>query len=148
LIIKNNIYIKININLKYLQTYENLTNKIIGYHVAPRKLDNEIYNNGIKNVERKGYKHGEEIMIPIKNYFWLDFKYADWFKNYHEDEFLNDEPQKMTIWEIDLTGLELIEDTEAIDMSSWSSEFEKDENGQAVYTTHNISPKRILNKYK
>ena len=131
--------------MKYLKSYENL-NKIIGYHVAPRKLDNEINDNGIKNIERKGYRHGKEI--PIKNYFWLDFKYADWFKNLHEDEQLNDEPQAMTIWEVDLTGYNLIDDPESIDMSEWSSQFEKGENGQAVYTTHNIPSERILNKYR
>jgi hypothetical protein len=110
------------------ETTDEPTN-VVGYHVAPSKLDSIIPKEGIKKMPKEIYSRlGKKGISPVRNHFWLDLKYAEWFKNFNEEDGYN--PQNMTIWEVDLTGYNLIKDNEASDMNQWSSRFSKGEDGQ------------------
>jgi hypothetical protein len=129
----------------YLSINENSEKIIVGYHVAPSKLDSKILKEGIKKIPKERYSRlGKKEMSPIRNYFWLDLKYAEWFKEFNEEDGYN--PQEMTIWKVDLSGYDLIKDEEASDMSEWSSQFSKGEDGKAVYVERNIPPDRIIDE--
>jgi hypothetical protein len=122
-----------------MKKYNNF--KTIGYHVSLASNDNEILENGIISIPHEIYRYGKKEISTIKNYFWLDLKYAEWFKSFKEND-NND----MSIWVVELDGYKLNIDEEALDMSEWSNQFEKNENGHAVYITENIPPSKI--KYK
>ena len=117
--------------------------RVIAYHVAPSKYDTKISKEGIKAVDHVAYTNGIKKVVPAKNYFWLTYKNARWFKRYHQDPELQDDPTEMTIWQVDLTGYELHKDPEAADMSQYDPKFGKGEDGQAVFTFENIPPDRL-----
>jgi len=121
--------------------------QLIGYHVSATKNDNKILKQGIKGRDIKIWKDGKKQNLGKKNYFWLEVEYAEWFKDFHEDEDCSDEAKPMTIWKVDLTGLSLTDDPEAKDMSEWDNRFGEGEDGHAVYTKENISPERILGEW-
>lgn len=99
--------------------------KGIGYHVTNKKNVNNILKKGLKNE---------------KNYIWLYDKYAEWFKEFHEDSEGNSE---FEILEVELEGFDWIYDEETKDMSVWSSVFSKGENGHGYFTMDNIPPHKI-----
>lgn len=122
---------------KYL--IEKIYNNIIGYHVAPSKLDDKIPQEGIKKNQRYIFKYGKKTTEPIKIYFWLEKQYAEWFKELHEED-----GKDMTIWVVDLSGYNLITDEETQNMAEWSTKFKEGEYGTGVYVEENISPDRII----
>lgn len=101
------------------------------YHVAPSKYNQTIKQNGI--VGRDGIV-----------YVWGDIEYASWFAKLHEDD-----GKPMTIWVVDVSGLDLERDPEAEDMSEWSTEFAVDQFGEAYIINKNrIEPERIIKTTK
>ena len=143
---KNNheVYVLLNNDPIVKEIKEEYSNKIIGYHVSPSKLDSKILKEGIKKIPKVIYNRlGKKEMSTIRNYFWLELEYAEWFKKFNEED--GYKPQDMTIWEVDLTGYDLIKDEEASDMSIWSSRFSKGD-GRAIYVERNIPPDRIIDE--
>ena len=141
----HDVYVLLNNDPIVKEIKEEYSNKVIGYHVAPSKLDSKILKEGIKKIPKLRYNRlGKKEISPIRNYFWLELEYAEWFKEFNEED--GYKPQDMTIWEVDLTGYDLIKDEEARDMSIWSSRFSKGEDGKAIYVERNIPPDRIIDE--
>jgi hypothetical protein len=99
----------------------------VGYHVTARKNIDLITQNGLKPDSRGNI------------YLWDTKEVADWFAF-----FQNDDSQKRVILKMNLDGLSLRPDSEAEDMSEWSSQFPEKTNGGAWITRDPVGPDRIL----
>jgi hypothetical protein len=106
---------------------ESVVSPKIGYHVTSDKNLSTILKHGFK-PDKRG-----------QTYFWGDRDMAEWFSDYQND---NNEPR--TILRVNLSGVNLVPDSEAEDMSEWSSRFEPGTPGNAWITTDQISPDRII----
>jgi len=116
----------------------------IGYHVTPEKNLKNILKKGLINKQYVAYITGKgETKLKTKNYFWLDYSYAEWYAIYHADEETRSDPKDQVILKVNLKGIELQADPEAKDMRQWGA---KDNKGKvvAVFTPEPISADRIL----
>ena len=118
---------------------------IIGYHIAPAKLNSIILKDGIGQTGYETvFQYGKKVKKKKLTYIWLREDVADWFKNLHEDPSMGDTPVKMTKWIIDVTGLNLKRDSETEDMSEWSTKFKSGEFGEGYTYDGIIPPERII----
>lgn len=115
----------------------------IGYHVTPEKNLKNILKKGIINKDYYANLNGERIRKKGKNYFWLDYSYAEWYAKENSNPSYRDDPKDEVILKVNLKGIELQADPEAKDMRQWGA---KDNKGKvvAVFTPEPISADRIL----
>jgi len=103
----------------------------IGYHVSPSKNTGDILQKGLKDPA----------------YIWKSKGNAEWFRRLHEDPDNNEYPEDMTIWIVDITGLNMEADEETKDMSYWSSAFREGEFGEGYIYRGRIPPERLVDRY-
>lgn len=97
----------------------------VGYHVSPVKNKDSIMQNGLR------HKSG-------KVYVWKHRKNAAWFANLHRQD-----GHKMNIWKVNTSGLNLHKDPETDDMSYWSTQYKRNEDGHGYIYHGEIGPDRI-----
>jgi hypothetical protein len=124
---------------------ENTITSNIGYHVTPLKNISDIRESGLIIKKYTGYISGVKQNYLSKNYFWLEYDYAEWFAEDHANSNLRDNPTDEIILKVNLKGITLYPDPEAEDMNRWGAE---DNEGRvvAVYTTEAIEPERIIDE--
>lgn len=106
----------------------------VAYHVAPSEKTNNILSNGII----KG-KRSEGI------YVWKNLKYARFFAMLESDSDINEHPKAMTIWKLNISGIDKKIDSETLDMSEFSSKFEQNEFGEGyILLTNFLPPEKII----
>ena len=102
----------------------------LGYHVSPTKNGGDIQQNGFRG--------------PV--YIWKDKSFADWYRDTEEDPEVNENPDDLMIWIIDVAGLEMKRDPETEDMGAWSSRFKEGEFGEGYIYDGNIPSDRIVGR--
>lgn len=99
-----------------------------GYHVARKRSDLSITSEGLRPDSRGNI------------YIWDSWEIAQWWAK--REAKTHGEP--MTVWAVDTTGLTVIPDPEAEDMSQWSAEFEPGMPGGGwVIQGQEVGPERV-----
>lgn len=98
----------------------------VGYHTTDAKNDLSITSEGLRPDSRGNI------------YVWDSLEMARWFAGFSKGG------EKMRVWEVSLSGLNLIPDPETQDMSEWTAEFDPGQDGGGwVIQGQEVGPDRL-----